>query len=157
MELPDKVSLQQVSPTMVQVSGWASEPFVMTEDSARRNLERVRSRRSSYASPAEYERHLSVPVEVMKMMGWEIPEDKNAVPEPQTAPQTQSEVIKPLDSAHPEPQAAPQTEPEPPPVQTGQFMSQVYPVEPTPSKPQQDEPGASKTWVEKMIEDQAMA
>jgi len=147
VKLPDKVNLLQVSPTMVQVSGWASEPFVMTEASAGRNLERVRSRRSTYATVEEYERHLSVPVEAMRLMGWEIPEDKNApVPTPvaptppQAAVPEQSEPAVVPNPEPKEPQTAPQME----------FDFQREPPLPGPARTTPVHPGPEKSWVEKM-------
>ena len=153
MVLPDKVSLTQVSPTMVLVSGWASEPFEMTEASARKSLERVRSRRATYA-PGEYEKHLAVYVEAFRLMGWEIPEDKNAPVPPSTPPAPQAAPVDPTPPqtalvAQPGTQAASNLQsPEPqaePPIQTIIWpVTAEAPVAPT----------AEKTWLEKMIEEE---
>ena len=137
---------------MIEVSGWASEPFVMTEVSARKSLERVRSRRSQY-SPEDYERHLSVYVEAFKLMEWEIPADPNApIPEavqtpvePVAAKKEQLEGEKPSILPSAEPVAAPEPVSDP----------LAVPLEPPiPGPVKRDGPiqGPEKTWVEKMVE-----
>lgn len=72
MALPVQVTLTVVG-EMVEVRGWTQEPFLLTQQSALKNFERVLSRRSKYASKEEFERHLSIPVEAMKLKGWEVP------------------------------------------------------------------------------------
>lgn len=148
MALPDKVSLLQVSPTMVQVSGWASDPFTMTEASAQKSLERVRARRASY-SAVEFEKHLSLYTEVFKLMGWEIPEDKSAPPPEPTPPAPQVVPVVPVVPSAPPVEPTPVVEP---PVQGEQFFS-------TPEAPK-EEPfpiDTGKTWVEQMVDEQAKA
>ena len=163
MTLPPNVSLKQVSPTMVEVSGWASEPFVMTEGSAKKSLERVRSRRSTY-SPEDYTRHLSLYVDVFALMGWDIPVDPNApIPEAEpvpatkeavAAPNVQSEAENTPISIPEEPVAAPQAESDP--ALAGYPDPLPEPREPPiPGPVRMDGPirGPEKTWIEKMVED----
>lgn len=104
MSLPSNVRLNKVSDFTVEVHGWASDPFSMTESSAKKSLERVRSRKAQY-EPDVYERNISLYTEVFALMGWSYPE------EPQSAPEVQSEPEKPAIQPPAEPQAAPEVQP----------------------------------------------
>lgn len=141
MQLPYNVSLVPQGDYAVEVRGWASEPFVMTAVSALKSLERVRSRRSSYDTPSDYERHLSVYVEAMRMMGWEIPDDPDAVaePVPPETPQVAPQVT---------PQVAPQVEPAEPAVP-------AVPAEPTGHIPVETTSTSTReSWADRIPEDE---
>ena len=149
MGLPANVTVIQVSPEMVQVSGWATEPFVMTEASARRNLERVRSRRASYATPADYERHLSVPLEAMRLMGWEVPPDQSVVPpKPEAAVAPAAPATPASPDVHPPAlPAPPAVAVEPTPATQMEFRFDE-PAKPSPAEGSGD---GGKSWVDEMV------
>ena len=145
MPLPPNVSLTQISLTMVEVSGWASEPFVMTQASALKSLERIRSRRAQYETPQEYERHLSVYVEAMRMMEWEIPDDPNAPIDPIEP------VVEPLVAVEPPPVMTPATSPGTlPGTQTEPNTTPADDT--TPTKPNPSDPVVKPklSWVDRM-------
>ena len=116
--MPDGMSIAKVSEGLVEVRGLSQEPFLLTESSARKSLERIRSKRATHEA-GQYQRRLSIYVEAFRLMGWAIPDDPNA-------PVESIPVESPADTA-------------------AQALATVVPVVKPPVEPPVEPPGARES------------
>ncbi len=76
-----QIAYKKIDDRLVEIHGWASDPFVVTEASSKDALHRIFSRRASFnpavynATPEEYVKRISLYAGARAMMGWaEIPD-----------------------------------------------------------------------------------